>query len=502
MPVETSVRWSFLMVALVLAVAVAGCSGLEVDDRAAQTASEPRLEARLQALVEPEFRPDCPGGVVLVARRGEVLFRRAYGMADIELGVPMEPEHVLEIASITKQFTAVAILQLVEQGRLGLEDDVRKHLPGFDTRGRTITVEQVLTHTAGLPNLVDRADFEELARRDHTTEELLALTAGQPLHFEPGTGFRYSDTGYILLGAIIERLSGLSYGDYVKREIFRPLGMERSVYADDRRIIPGRARGYVIEEGEVSNAPYLSMTVPHAAGGLASTVDDLLRWHLALRAGSVLSPELLERAWSPRTLPDGTVSGYGFGWQICTLAGHRTVEHGGFIPGFLAAALQLPDDGLDVIVLVNNGSDDPDPGALARRLGRLLLAGSPDAPTHRLAAEERAALVGTYSIAPGDRREIFEQGGTLFSRRGDRPGAGPARPLAALSATELALADERWLEDGTLRDAPFVFRFELGPDGRAVRVRTFLRCEPVDRAERVEEVGQAGRLPRGWLRSG
>jgi len=476
----TPVRRSALVAALVFASLTAACGGPEAGGAGDQP--DARLRSRLQALVEPEFRPDGPGGVVLVARDGEPLLRRAYGMADLELGVPMEPEHVLEIASITKQLTAVAILQLVEQGRLTLEDDVREHVPGFDTRGRTITVEQVLTHTAGLPNLVDRPDFEGLARRDHTVEELLALTAGQPLHFEPGTGFRYSDTGYILLGAIIERLSGLSYGEYVEREIFRPFGMERSVYADDRRIIPGRARGYVIEDGEVSNAPYLSMTVPHAAGGLASTVDDLLRWHLALRAGSVLSPELLERAWTPRTLPDGTVSGYGFGWQICTLAGHRTVEHGGFIPGFQAAALQLPDDGLDVIVLVNNGSDDPEPGSLARRLGRLVLTDAPGVVTHPLTAEERAALVGTYRIGPGDQREVFERGGTLFSRRGDRP----ARPLAPLSSTELALADDGWLEEGILRDDAFVFRFELGPDGRATRARTFLRCEPVDRGERVE----------------
>lgn len=439
---------------------------------AAQVMAQDSLSTQLEALILTEFRADRPGGVVLVARHGRPLLRRAYGMADLELGLRMQPDHVLKIASITKEFTAVAVLQLVAEGKLALSDDVRDHLPGFATHRRRITIEQVLTHTSGLPNLVDLPGFGTLAREDRGVNALLALTKDVPLHFEPGTSYRYSDTGYILLGAIIERLTGQRYGDYVETKIFRPLGMRNSYYADDSRIIPGRVRGYSVRDGETVLAPYISMMVPHAAGALASTVDDLLRWHLALRLNSIIPRTLLERAWRPRTLPDGTRSGYGFGFQLCTLADHRTVEHGGFINGFLANALQLPDDDLDVIVLVNNDADAPDPGVVARRLARFILTRSPKPTNQWLSVEQRAALVGRYEFASGTASVIAEQNGILFEERTGRP----ATPLEALSPTELTFAGS---------EGDLVLHFELGPDGRATKVRSSLRCEPIDTGVRV-----------------
>jgi D-alanyl-D-alanine carboxypeptidase len=439
---------------------------------AARVPAQDSLSSRLEALVAPEFRADGPGGVVLVARDGKPILRRAYGMANVELGVPMRPDHVVKIASVTKEFTAVAVLQLVAQGRVALGDDVRDYLRDFETHGRRITIEQALTHTSGLPNLVDLPDFDSLARRDHGVQALLALTNALPLHFEPGASYRYSDTGYILLGAIIERVSGLRYGDYVEAKIFRPLGMRESYYADDRRIIPRRAAGYTLRDGRVVRAPFMSMTVPHAAGALASTVDDLLRWHLALRRGSVVPQALLQRAWQPRDLPDGRQSGYGFGFQVCTVEAHRSIEHGGFINGFLANALMLPDDGLDIIVLVNSDADSPDAGALARRLARFVLTGSQVPRYETLAPEQRTALTGRYGLGSGEKLDIFERNGVLSLRRGDRP----ARPLAALSPTELTLADS---------EGAFLLSFELGPGGRAVKVHISQRCEPVDMGTRV-----------------
>lgn len=429
--------------------------------------------AQLETLVAPAFPENHSGGVVLVTRNDKPIFRRAYGMADVELGVPMRPDHVLGTGSITKQFTAVALLQLVSQGLISLEDDVRKHLPEFETRGRAITIEQVLTHTSGLPNIVDRDDFDALARQDYDLDELLALTKDMPLHFEPGEGYRYSDTGYFLLGAIIERVSGLSYRDYLENRLFWPLGMVNTWYGDDSRIIRRRAKGYSMRDGVLVNAAYISMTVPHAAGAVFSTVDDLLQWDKALRAGAIIPQDLLKRGWTPRELPDGAHSGYGFGWKLCTLAGRPTIEHGGFVNGFLANMLRLPDDGLTIIVLVNNDSDAPDAGVVARRLARFLLTGSPDLRHQALTAEQRAALVGRYEIAPGDVREISDRNGVLHVQRNDRA----ARPLAALSTTELTQVDG---------DGAFVLSFELGTDGRAARIRSALRCEPVDAATRID----------------
>lgn len=430
--------------------------------------------ATLDSLAAAAFDPAGPGGVVLVARAGRPLLRAAYGMADLELRVPMRPEHLLGIGSITKQFTAAAILQLVAAGRISLDDDVRDLVPGFDTRGRFITIEQLLTHTSGLPNLVDREDFDTLARQDHTVDELLRLTQGVPLWFEPGQGFRYSDTGYILLGAVIERVSGLPYDEYLEERVLAPLGMSHTRYGHDATIIEGRAKGYSVVDGVIVNAPYLSMTVPHAAGGLFSTVDDLLEWSSALEAGRLIPPDLSRQAWSSRNLPDGTVSGYGFGWKLCTLAGRPTREHGGFINGYLAAAMRLPEDDLDVIVLVNSDADTADAGLLARRLARLALTGDPHPHFISLTADQMAALEGRYRIAPGDVRRIFREDRGLYSQRND----GDPLALVALTPTVLALSGG---------DGAFRLAFEIGADGRAEAVRTSLRCEPGSTGRRIDQ---------------
>lgn len=168
---------------------------------------------------------------------------------------------------------AAAILQLVAENKLALGHDVRRYVPGLEKQGHRVTLEHVLTHTGSLPNLVDRDAFETLARHDSAADSLLALTRGMPLNFTPGTGFRYSDTGYILLGAIIERVSGLSYGEFIERRLFRPLGMRDTHYAHDQRVIPGLVEGYSIRAGAAVRPKYVSMTVPHAAGAVASTAN-------------------------------------------------------------------------------------------------------------------------------------------------------------------------------------------------------------------------------------
>jgi CubicO group peptidase (beta-lactamase class C family) len=425
----------------------------------------------LDALVAPAFS-QLSGGVVLVARDDKPLFRRAYGFADVELGVPMRPDHVLGTGSITKQFTAVAILQLAAAGKLALEDDVRKHLPTLQTHGRTITIEQLLTHTSGLANVVDRSDFDLLLRQDRSVEELLALTGDEPLRFEPGTGFYYSDSGYFVLGAIIERVSGMKYAQFLEQNLFRPHGMVDTWYGDER-IIPRRARGYSMSDGRLVGAAPLSMTVPYAAGAVFSTAGDLLRWLIALRRGEIIPKSLLDRARAPRRLPGGAISGYGFGWKLCTIAGMATIEHGGFINGYLAQALEVPEARLTIIALANNDGDVPDPGALARRIARFLITGAPELPRLRLDAAQRAALAGRYQIAPGDVRVVSDRDGIMHMQRND----GPARPLAALSPAELAL------DDG---DGAVVYTFEWGANNRARAIRTTLRCELRDTALRVD----------------
>lgn len=433
--------------------------------------SDEALIAGLDALVAAAFAPAGAGGVVLVARDDRVLFRRAYGYADRALAVPMRPEHVLGIGSITKEFTGAAILRLVGEGRIALDADVRTYVPDFNTHGTRVTVEQVLTHTAGLPNIVDLPAFETLARQPHSVEALLRHTRDVPLHFEPGTAFRYSDTGYFLLGAILEKVTGRTYAEYIERDIAQPLGMSRTHVANDR-VLDGMARGYVVNAGLVSHAPYIDMTVPYAAGAIVSTVDDLFTWHRALRAGTVIPRPLLERAWEGRALPNGVHSGYGFGFKTCRIGDRRSVSHGGFVNGFGAQALMLRDEPIDAIVLVNNQSDVPDAGGLACRIARYLATGQPTPPAHTLTAAERRRLVGRYQIAPGDVREIAENGEGLFSRRN---GQAPTR-LTALSPTALTLDSS---------EGDYALHVTLGTDGRASRMDATLGCEPVDVGHRL-----------------
>lgn len=422
----------------------------------------------IEDLVQPSFATQRSGGVVLVTKDGALLFRRAFGMASVELGVPMRTDHVLATGSITKQFTAAAILRLVSQGKLSLDDDARRHVPGLRFE-RPVTIDQLLSHTSGLPTVVDRPDFETIARRDYTPDQLIALTNGQVPLFEPGRGFHYSDSGYFVLGAPIERLTGTSYGQYLEDQLFRPLGMNSTWHVDGRRTIPHLATGYSVRADLLVPPTPISPTVPYAAGGVFSTVDDLWRWDVALRKGQIVPDALRRRAWSPRTLPDGTQSGYGYGSKVCSLAGRRTVEHGGFLNGFQASLLHLQDDDVTVVILVNNDADSPDAGALARRIGRLVVTGSADIRPYPLASEDRLAMMGRYTTSADDVREIRDDNGVLSEvRRGVR------RPLVPLGPTQLS-----WVEG----EESVVLSFEA-PGGPSRRYRSSLRREPMDVASR------------------
>lgn len=261
----------------------------------------------------------------------------------------------------------------------------------------------------------------------------------------------------------------------MERALFRPLGMHDTWYGDDARIIPRRARGYTFRQEHLANAEAISMTIPHAAGAVFSSVDDLVRWERALRTGEVLDLALLRNAWQPYRLPDGRSTGYGLCWKLCEVAGHSSIEQGGFLNGFTASLMHLPDAGLTIVVLVNNDADRPDAGMVARRAARLLLTGSASPPLHALSPDERARLVGLYRIDADNVRRIFDQDGRLYSQRND----DPPRPLYPLSPHVLAWDD---------RDGAYALVFDLAADGRApaTAVNATLRCSrPGEAATRL-----------------
>jgi CubicO group peptidase (beta-lactamase class C family) len=243
-----------------------------------------QLDQRLSDL----FKPDAPGAAVLVVRGGEVILRKGYGLANLELGVPIQPEMVFRLGSVTKQFTAMAILMLSEEGKLALTDDITKYLPDYPTHGQTITIEHLLTHTGGIKEYSSVPTWPALSHTDVTPQELVAVFQNEPLDFAPGERWAYSNSGYILLGAIIEKVSGLSYAEFIQQRIFTPLGMTHSYYDDSTHLIPGRVAGYTPTADGYVNAEDLSMT--HAYAAIAHLLHHRQNYHLIQRQFTPCGP--------------------------------------------------------------------------------------------------------------------------------------------------------------------------------------------------------------------
>ncbi len=314
------------------------------------------LSVVIDDLVKSAFTQDEPGVAVIVTQAGEVIYRKGYGMANLELGVQIQPDMVFRLGSITKQFTAVAILILLEQGKLALDDSITKFLPDYPTHDHLITIEHLLTHTSGIKSYTTIPEWWSLQTKDFTVSELIDFFKYQPMQFAPGKQWIYNNSGYILLGAIIEKISGLTYGEFIQQHIFDVLGMKHSYYDVAQRIIPQRVCGYQTGANGYLNANYLSMTQPYAAGSLAANVDDLAIWDAALYTNKLVPQKTLQQAFTTYKLIDGSLTNYGYGWFISDYEGHRLVEHSGSINGFSTHAIRVPDDQIFVAVLSNSES--------------------------------------------------------------------------------------------------------------------------------------------------
>ena len=421
--------FSILTMPAVAPAAPAGPAQKTVDDA---------LAKRIDVVMAEIYKPGEPGAAIIVRKDGRTIFRKGYGMADMELGVPVEPDMVFRLGSITKQFTAVSILMLAEQGKLSLQDEITKFLPDLPTQGRTITIEHLLTHTSGLKSYTNLSEWLPLWRKDMTVREIIDLTRDKPMEFAPGERWNYNNTGYVLLGAVIEKVSGLTYEDYVNKMMFGPLGLKHSYYGNAERIIPRRIPGYQMGKDGFVNAPYLSMTQPYAAGSILSSVDDLAIWNDAVFSGKLIKKEWLDKAFTPYPLKNGESTGYGFGWFIANYQGHRIIEHGGGIHGFSTYEMTLPEDRIFLAILTNStvGGRDPEPRAF--KIATLLL-GKPEPERKAITLPEMdiEALVGVYENADGQARYITREGSKVFLQR-----AGDAKyEIMAASPDEFFFLD-------------------------------------------------------------
>jgi len=392
----------------------------------------------MEQLLAKAYPPNEPGAAVIVVKNGRTLLRKGYGMADMELGVKVEPDMVFRLGSITKQFTAAAVLLLAEQGKLSLSDDITKHLPDFPVGGRQITIEHLLTHTSGIKSYTSIPAWLGMWRKDMSVAELIDLFKNEPADFAPGEQWRYNNSGYVLLGAVIEKLSGQSYEEFLRRNFFEPLGMRHTFYGSASRVIPRRVPGYTRVRGGFENAAYLSMTQPYAAGSLLSNVDDLALWDAALYTERPLRQASLQKAFTPYKLKDGTPTGYGYGWSRSVYEGHAVVEHGGGINGFLTSAVRLPDDRVFVAILQNRDTPPPVPEDLAIRIAALAV-GKPitEPKPFALSPADLAPLAGVYDIQGGGTYTVRAEGGALTVQR-----SGGRQPAFPVSATEFVFVDE------------------------------------------------------------
>jgi CubicO group peptidase (beta-lactamase class C family) len=303
-----------------------------------------------------------PGAAVLVKKNGETVISKGYGIANLEHAVPVKPETVFQSGSIGKQFTATAIMMLVEEGKLGLDDPLSKYLE-IPKSWDKITIRHMLTHTSGMGDYPEAFSLQQ----DYTEEQMLQMVTKQPLQFEPGDKWNYSNLAYVTLGILIHKVSGEFYGDYLKKRVFEPLGMKSTRIITEDEIVMNRAAGYRLDGGAIRNQEWVAPTVNTTAdGSLYFTIEDLAKWDEGLEKGTLLRKDSFEKMWTPVILNDGKQHPYGFGWAVNTQNGVKLVEHGGAWQGFATHIARYLDERLTVVVLCNLAGSDP--GYMAHRI--------------------------------------------------------------------------------------------------------------------------------------
>jgi CubicO group peptidase (beta-lactamase class C family) len=369
--------------------------------------------AFIDSLLSSNYPDNSAGINFIVTIDGKPVYRKSFGMSDIEAGKKLSPEDVMPIGSMSKQFAAVSLLKLVDQGKLSLHDNITKYLPDYDTHGSTITVENLLTHSSGIPSYTELKGFMELYKKQTGKEDMVKFFESEPLVFQPATNWSYSNSGYFLISMIVEKVSGKSYSDFVMDNILLPLKMNDTYLGwSTSSPLPPTPKGYEPGDGESmtpSEGIFWSWTI--GAGDVLSTVDDLAKWDAALYSGIGIKDEILNKAWTPYILSNGENSYYGYGWSISKTGGKTFVSHGGAITGFLSQGIRIPEDRIYIAALSNNMSKDP--SAFADRIA-LRLAGIDinDPVALSLNNDELQKYTGVY--------EMNRSGGRVTANYGDQ----------------------------------------------------------------------------------
>lgn len=370
------------------------------------------IEAKVNEYLQVHTNKYYFSGSVLIAQNGNILISKGYGMANYELDVPNTPQTKFRIASITKQFTAMAIVQLQEKNLLNVNDSIIKHIPDYPETGKQITIHHLLTHTSGIPNFTSFPDYEQTMMIASSVETTIAKFKDKPLEFTPGEKYSYCNSGYILLGYIIEKISGKLYETYLQENIFQPLEMKNTGYDHYSKIVKNRASGYYMTGNGSINAAYIDTSIGFSAGALYSTVEDLYLWDRALYTEKIVSKTSLDNAFTC------FLENYGYGWLITELFNHKVVGHGGAINGFVTNIDRYINDDICIIVLCNNGFSMIN--VIRKDLAAIVFGEKYELPKERTAIKVDPkiydAYIGEYELAPNFIITITKENDQIFAQ--------------------------------------------------------------------------------------
>jgi CubicO group peptidase (beta-lactamase class C family) len=459
--------------AVLTAVCVAA-AGLRPSPAGAQAAAQTQA---VDAVVQKSMQTrQFPGVSIAVVKDGKVVVAKGYGFADVEKSIKATEQTIYQLASVTKQFTAAAILLLVDDGKVSLDGRITEILPGLPAAWSPVTVRHLLTHTSGIKSYTDV--FGEKKTPDSqvfTADQILALVKDAPLAFTPGEKYAYCNTGYYLLGMIVEKASGKPYGTFVADRIFKPLGMTSTALDDYADARPTRAKGYSTANGQTKPAEHTHPTQPFAAGALVSNVPDLIKWDAALAARKLLEPASYDAMWTPMRLNDGKPSTYAMGWEVEPYRGHTRQAHGGGISGFSTFVARFPDDKVTIVALVNQGGGAA--GSLVNGIAAIYVPGVQEAapkPITDADPKTTAFLKDVLASAAGGEAkpewlttefqafllpDRVKQGPQMMGRHG---------PLEGFDLLEDTERDGRRIRiyRATFGTTPLRIQFALAPDGK------------------------------------
>ena len=374
------------------------------------------LTERVDAVVKKYEALDIFSGIVLIAENGNEKYHKAFGLANRTSKERNTITTKFDIGSMNKAFTKTVILQLLEEGKLSLEDDITKFIPDYPTNGKKITVHHLLTHTSGIKSYTSMQEFGKVMTLDKSPLKFIDFFKKEPMDFNPGEKYKYNNSGYFILGYIIEKVSGLSYPKFLQERIFDKIDMKNSYFGSHTKLIKNRASGYQKRE-EFSNAQYISLTLPYAAGSVMSTVDDMLKWQTAITRDVFVKEATIDKAFTNYTLNNGDKINYGYGWSLNEISDIATIEHGGAIPGYLSMGVFVPSKNVYVILFSNCGCKSPTDAALEIAALAIDKPRVTEDNMVKLTNEQLNKWVGTYKFTDDALRYITLKDGHLYSQR-------------------------------------------------------------------------------------